>query len=278
MKRRKMKAAVVFFGLFTCGALVVWAVQRTRETEARYGCESALKQIGLGFDNYHSVYDMFPGGTLANPGLPPEKRLSWIMSCMPYMFCMHCYGIDVELDWAKPWDAPGYRKLARTSIFPIQCPGSSRQSRHGVLSAERDVEVTAGDDLYPSAFVGIAGLGGDAASLPKGSPRAGIFGYDRTTTLSDLKDGAGSTMAVAETSELAGSWVAGGFPTVRGLDPARKPYFGPGRPFGANHRGGVMVLFADGSVRFLRESIAPTVFEALSTVAGGETLPPGWDQ
>ena len=38
-----------------------------------------------------------------------------------------------------------------------------------------------------------------------------------------------------------------------------------------------MVAFADGSVRFLRESIDPKVFEALATVAGGEPLPAGWD-
>jgi hypothetical protein len=39
-----------------------------------------------------------------------------------------------------------------------------------------------------------------------------------------------------------------------------------------------MVAMADGSVRLLRESIDRRVFEALSTVAGGETLPAVWDR
>ena len=39
-----------------------------------------------------------------------------------------------------------------------------------------------------------------------------------------------------------------------------------------------MVAFADGSVRFLRETIDATAFQALTTVAGGETLPAGWDR
>jgi prepilin-type processing-associated H-X9-DG protein len=38
------------------------------------------------------------------------------------------------------------------------------------------------------------------------------------------------------------------------------------------HRGGAMVLFADGSVRSIRESIDSKTFEALSTIAGGEEV------
>ncbi len=39
-----------------------------------------------------------------------------------------------------------------------------------------------------------------------------------------------------------------------------------------------MVAFADGSVRFLRDTIDPSVFEALSTIAGGERLPANWGE
>ena len=33
------------------------------------------------------------------------------------------------------------------------------------------------------------------------------------------------------------------------------------------------VAMADGSVRFVRETIDPKVFEAMSTIAGGESIP-----
>ena len=79
-------------------------------------------------------------------------------------------------------------------------------------------------------------------------------------------------MMLAETTAGVGPWTAGGFTTVRGLDPARRPYIGRGRQFGGTHPGGAMVAFADGSIRFLGESIDPQVFEALSTVAGGENI------
>ncbi|MHC5542826.1 H-X9-DG-CTERM domain-containing protein, partial [Singulisphaera rosea] len=39
---------------------------------------------------------------------------------------------------------------------------------------------------------------------------------------------------------------------------------------GGTHRGGVMVAFADGSLRFLAETISPETLEALTTAAGGE--------
>jgi len=55
-----------------------------------------------------------------------------------------------------------------------------------------------------------------------------------------------------------------------------RPQIGRGRPFGGYHPGGANVAFADGSIKFLRETIDPKVFEALSTVAGGERLPDGW--
>ena len=96
--------------------------------------------------------------------------------------------------------------------------------------------------------------------------------------MADISDGAANTMMLVETLLANGSWTAGGPATVRGLDPGRQPYVGPGKQFGGSHRGGVMVAFADGSVRFLRETVDARLFEGLSTIAGGETLPEGWDR
>jgi prepilin-type processing-associated H-X9-DG protein len=90
--------------------------------------------------------------------------------------------------------------------------------------------------------------------------------------VSEITDGPANTMMVAETTDR-GPWTAGGRSTLRGLDPTIQTYIGKGRQFGGNHRRGVRVLFADGSVRFLSETIEPRVFEALATVAGGEALP-----
>jgi prepilin-type processing-associated H-X9-DG protein len=127
----------------------------------------------------------------------------------------------------------------------------------------------------PTSYVGIAGLGTDAPFLPNGHPRAGVFGYDRQTTLKDLKDGASCTMVVTESGRVRTSWLEGGPATVRGLDTADLPYIGPGRQFGGLHRtSGANVAFADGAVRFISDTIDPRIFEAISTIAGGEHVSP----
>ena len=59
---------------------------------------------------------------------------------------------------------------------------------------------TCNDPLLPCVthYVGVAGVGADAATLPLSDPRAGVFGYDRKTSLRDIKDGHSTTMLLTE--------------------------------------------------------------------------------
>lgn len=190
-------------------------------------------------------------------------------------------GLQLMIDSMRPWDWPAnLRPLFRhtsTTGDPPPYTTSARDCGDFLQCPSRRVNAPPNAPA-PAGYVGISGLGIDAAALPPGHPRAGVFGYDRATRLDDIKDGASATMLLAETVLVGGPWTAGGPATIRGLDPSHQPNIGPRRQFGGAHRGGAMVAFADGSVRFLRESIEPEVFEALSTVAGGEHLPARWER
>jgi prepilin-type processing-associated H-X9-DG protein len=71
----------------------------------------------------------------------------------------------------------------------------------------------------------------------------------------------------AETALDNGPWAAGGGPTVRGLDPAQRPYLGRGRPLGGIHATGLNVLYADGAVGFFLDTMEPETFEALVPIS-----------
>jgi hypothetical protein len=276
--RKVVKAACVAAVVLIVGVFLVQAIQKGEDEKRLNLCSNNLKQLGLGLHNFLQSHDNLPGGVLPNEKLPTEQRLSWIMGCMPFVLCMHCYGMPTDYDLTQSWEAKPNRTLASTTVYVLHCPGSPDQSGPGDTSVTLPTDLTGNPKLYPSAYVGIAGVGRDAALLPRSDPKAGVFGYERTTRLEDITDGTGSTMMVVETSDLQGAWTAGGAATVRGLDPARVPYIGRGHQFGGNHRGGTLVLLADGSVRFVRETVHPSVFEGLATIAGGEQIGQGWGE
>jgi prepilin-type processing-associated H-X9-DG protein len=59
---------------------------------------------------------------------------------------------------------------------------------------------------------------------------------------------------------------------MRDCGPTKVPYIGPGRQFGGLHDGTAVIAMVDGSVTVVSESIDPKIFEAMSTIAGGEKI------
>ena len=280
MRRRVQVAVILLLGLLVWGVVIV-AINRVRHSANRMVCVHHLKQMGGALHNYASTYDdAFPSGTVSNADLPPDKRLSWLTEIYPaYMVS----GPFTRFDRAKAWDSaencPVYGRihhdppeedelvvLSGKDIF-LNCPINFARSTHPLPSLTH--------------YIGVAGVGDDAATLPLSHHRAGFFGYDRKITARNIIDGLSTTMAVAEVLE-GGPWTAGGKATVRGLEANDVPYFGEGGQFASHHRTGhnlalswpitTNVLFADGSVRWVTSSISPRVFEAMATIAGGEEV------
>ncbi len=269
--RRAIQVLIVVVILLICSGIFTVAVVSVRDAANRAQCTNNLHQLALAIGTYHDCYSAFPTAAedkpsaawrgaaerafprdaKDNPDLPREKRLSWIVHVWPFVEAGDLYW---KMDHEKGWDAEENR-FAATEVLPklLICPGYSAPPTR---------------DLLPTCYVGITGIGAEAINLPEGDGRAGFFGYDRTVKRSDLKDRADSILMVVETSQVHGVWTAAGLPTARGLIPDGAPYFGVGGQFGGNHRRGANVGFADGSVRFIEQSIDPAVWEAMATLSG----------
>jgi prepilin-type processing-associated H-X9-DG protein len=252
MRRFVVIAVVLALGLSFLGLLVP-LVLRWRADAERARCQNNLRQLtALALAGYLEKHKQFPAGTVVVRELPAEKRLSWIVPLLPWLGQA---GLEKSIDLTVAWDAPANNKPARTLLTPLVCP---------TVFGVEPTEVPA-----PLHYPGIAGVGPDAASLTVDAPRAGLFRYDTPTPLSALRDGVSTCMAVLETGFRPGPWIAGGPPSLRPVDPAAKPYLGPGRPFGGCHPGGANAAFADGSVQFLTDRISPDVLELLAGIADG---------
>jgi hypothetical protein len=222
--------------------------ERHQEAKRREKDAKALFSTGLGLHGHHGYKGSFPPGTSLVPGQPPEKGHRWMVHVLPYMENVVLFK---QLDLAKPWDSPPNAEYARQP--------------YNFLIGESPTETNA-------PYVGVAGVGTGAAELAADDPRGGVFAYGRTTRLGDITDGTDNTMMLLEApAGDRGPWMSGGRATVRGLDPARPPYLGQGGQFG--HKGGAMVLYTNGAVRWVSDSVDPKVFEAMATIHGGEQVP-----
>jgi prepilin-type processing-associated H-X9-DG protein len=150
-----------------------------------------------------------------------------------------------RFDRTKGQDAEENRQAMRTSVPWFVCPAAPQRPAAG--------------EPPLTQYVGIAGLGADAATLPKTDPHAGFFGYDRVITRDDVRRGTTETMTVSERAGAVGPWAAGGPATVTGVNPEAKPFV-PDQ-FGGLHPHGANTLFADGHVTFISDRAAPRVWE-----------------
>lgn len=222
---------------------------------ARVPDEANHRRLLAGLEGYQRAEGHFPAGAGGGAMLPPETRLSWIATMLPYYGHRDWHG---ELDFRYPWNSPRNRSVSQRRLELVINPAL------GPSTTEAGFPVT--------HYVGVAGVGPDAGKLKAGHPRAGLFGFGRTTRLSDIPDGASTTIAILGVTERLGAWAVGGNATVRPL--TKPPYVNGPDGFGSGQPNGMMAGMADGSVRFLSSRIDPTVMEQLATVAGGETVPP----
>lgn len=125
--------------------------------------------------------------------------------------------------------------------------------------------------LVPQSF-GLAhttylGVGGPVGSIKNGyRPYRGVFGGATKTRQAEIRDGTSNTIAFGECSlgdDYNLIWFSNGATwTLKGIG----PHFDQ---WGSYHAGGAQFALADGSVRFISESIDNLTFRRYSTICSG---------
>lgn len=202
---------------------------------------------------YTKAEGHFPPGAEGGPLWNPETRLSWIALLLPYLGQADWYQ---QLQPRYPWNSPQNKSVARRPLETVLNP----------MIEQRGTEAG-----FPvTHYVGVAGIGEDAAQ-PKADPRRiGVFGFGRTLKPEEITDGLSHTIAIAGVQDRLGPWASGGSATVRAFTQA--PYVNGPDGFGTGHAHGMFVGMADGSVRFVSKNVDPRVLEMLATAKGMEKI------
>lgn len=280
-------------------ALLVPAVQKVREAAARTQCQNNLKQLGLAMHGFHDTYKALP----ARMGPSGCCWGTWPILVMPFIEQQSIY--NLYQNWGgndstgpRYGAAPNSTNVTSKRFAVLTCPSDMPSTPIGSLT-NHNYAVNIGNTGYGQqanlngvVFAGAPFMTGTAADKIHGN-----------VTLPRITDGTSNTFMLAEVVQGQGSDLRGfiwwgdaaGFtgylpPNTSLPDVIYTPGYcqsgvnnNPpciGTPTGtqptmmgsrSRHTNGVNVVWCDGTVRFISNSIDPLVWRALSTSRGGES-------
>jgi hypothetical protein len=231
---------------------------------------SRIHELAAALSQYVKANGHFPRGTANRQAGPdqfadwaPDQRVSWMAELLPYFGDGEFQGL--RIDPAKSW-----QEGANLSVAGVLIP--QFLGRPNPLAPPLGHYPGVGPEVAMTNYVGVAGVGLDAAEYAPGNPNAGVFGYNRETKPADVNRGLDQTIALLQVpaDELT-PWLAGGGATVRGVSggpDAVKPFVC------TEYQGkrGTLAIMGDGKVRFIPETIDPKIFRTLCLIAGGEKI------
>jgi prepilin-type N-terminal cleavage/methylation domain-containing protein/prepilin-type processing-associated H-X9-DG protein len=280
-------------------ALLLPAVQAAREAARRMQCTNNLKQLDLALQNYHTVCQQFPLGTVNNKKTMYEPpRFTYLVLLYPYLEAAGAYG-SINFRCAREaWIDNA--KAAKIVLPGLLCPSDGEGGPLGPLY-DTNWKWTL-NLVSRSNYLGVFGYKlGEIVNTPPA--RASVFGLNRGARIADIRDGTSNTMIVSEyltgsrNSDRAVFWAdaSPGCSTLFVHDTpnssapdqlysdtcssdanslaANLPCSGSVMDDNnmwatarSRHSGGVNVALCDGSVRFVSESIALTTWQYLGYI------------
>ena len=279
-------------------ALLLPAVQASREAARRVQCCNNLMQLGIAIKNYENAFESLPSGVVNPTGpivdAPVGYHFNWITQLLPYLEARPVYRrLDFNVDLYQPQNGTARAVLLNVLL----CPSNGNPVRMGSTGPNPPI------GGYP-ALASYAGCHNDAET-PIDVKNNGVFFLNSRVRNEDIEDGSSNTIFIGEkvpietelgwasgtssTLRNCGSRINSNLPSKRGKaaqpddDPAAGPANPPGKAdgpappalvggFSSRHPGGANFGLGDGSVRYLKNTISPRVLLLLGNRADGDLL------
>ena len=287
-------------------SLLLPAVQSAREAARRIQCVNNLKQIGLACHNYHESRGALPGADMVFN----VTELSALTMLLPFMEQGNVYNtVNFDFNYSDPNNATAMYTVISGFVCPSDTsdplPALGGQTNYMADMGSGIIwQAPVGPNMGMPAPNGV--FHGDTstkfAAITDGLSNTGLFSErvmadGNNAVVSPVSDVFFSPLApttpddaytmcqAVDISDLKNQfplfmgapWLCGQhiFTHVSGPNSRSCGFFLSLRavmPPSSKHPGGVNLLLADGSVRFIKDSIDRTVWRAMGTISGGEVI------
>jgi prepilin-type N-terminal cleavage/methylation domain-containing protein len=213
MKRVKIQRAFTLVELLVVIAIIgilvgllLPAVQAAREAARRMSCSNNIRQVELGFQNFHSALKYFPGNI--RPSTVATVRIRWATYLLPYIEMNTLYQrIDQSKNWSSVVpNADGSLNfdLFGTKVPIYECPSNPEAGKIQDGSPPPDTPVwqarVANGDY--AGFYGVAPQLFTLGLVDESSVRNNNGGLSKTDRLkfSSFTDGTSNTIRLVESA------------------------------------------------------------------------------
>ena len=290
-------------------ALLVPAVQKVREAAARAQCTNNLKQLAIAVHSYHDANKTIPHNgsrTFTSAGQSccgaTAPRWSWIARILPYVDQGSLF-VQANVSETTNLDANATVMAALEVTLPVlRCPSDDAKTPR--TDAANLSPMSVGVTNYKGVSGGNWGDG--EARWLNGAPDGPFTGplgttshsgitngngmffradFLRKLSLIQITDGTSNTLMIGEVipgMDNHTSWpYANNSCATCGIGPnsmqlSGLPYPSSDWPnvysFRSRHAGGILFALADGSVRFINDTIPIASHRALCSIIGNETV------
>lgn len=283
--------------------LLLPAVQKVRDAAARLSCQNNVKQISLALVNYEGSFQRFPNSNT----FAPDTLHGWTALILPYIEQETVRNI---YNRNSNWYASDNEVARKSKVKTFLCP-SANESREGSSAISGVAGSPFAGAVMDYTNISVIGQPLMAfLNYPDPASYATTWRGIMSSTgssVNQITDGLSNTILIAEDAGRPEYWVKG--KRVTNLVPISFPAGGNGvtiggvwadhqKGFGVEgttadgltvigpcaincnnsfeiygfHSGGANVALADGSVRFLRDSMPIKTLAALCTRAAGEVI------